>query len=44
MASGSQVDIYQLDGPPLVGMALLTGFRLTVEVTNGGTVTVERLL
>lgn len=29
------------DGPPTVGMALLYGFRLLIDVVDGGEVTVE---
>ena len=38
-----EIEVCEAEGEPLVGMALLTGFRLTVEVTTGGAVTVERL-
>lgn len=31
------------EGSPLVGMALLTGSRVTLEVEDGGLVTIERL-
>lgn len=31
------------DGTPLIGMALLAGSRLCLEVTDGGPVTIERL-
>jgi clan AA aspartic protease len=31
------------EGGPLVGMSLLQGFRLTVDVADGGSVTIEAL-
>lgn len=38
-----EIEVYEAEGDPLVGMALLTGFRLDVEVTSGGEVRVEGL-
>jgi clan AA aspartic protease len=34
---------YKADGAPLIGMALLRGFRLTVDGLDGGPVTIARL-
>ena len=36
--------VLAVEGTPLVGMALLRGSRLTVEVSDGGMVTIEPLL
>ena len=36
------VDVYQADVDPLIGMALLKGFHLSIHVTSGGEVTVEK--
>lgn len=35
--------IDESDADPLIGMALLSGFELRMEVTNGGIVSIERL-
>jgi clan AA aspartic protease len=37
------VPVYEADGGPLVGMALLRGSRLTVDVQPGGPVVIEDL-
>lgn len=37
------IPILRTDGDPMVGMALLRGYRLTVDVVDGGTVTIEPL-
>ncbi len=38
-----QVTVLEADGGPLVGMALLQGSRLTVEVVDDGSVAIEPL-
>lgn len=42
---GRRLDVMVLeaDGGPLVGMSLLDGHRLTIEVVAGGSVTIEAL-
>ncbi|MBM4259099.1 MAG: clan AA aspartic protease [Deltaproteobacteria bacterium] len=35
--------VLAVDGTPLVGMALLTGSRVCLDVTNNGLVTIDRL-
>jgi clan AA aspartic protease len=37
------IDIDEADSDPLVGMALLEGFELTVQVREGGAVTIRPL-
>lgn len=37
------VPVHEADGDPLVGMALLYGCELRVQVIDGGTVTIEAL-
>jgi hypothetical protein len=37
------VDVAASEADPLVGMSLLYGFQLHVEVVAGGTVTIEAL-
>jgi hypothetical protein len=37
------VPVYEAEGGPLVGMSLLRGSRLTVEVEPGGDVVIEDL-
>lgn len=37
------VPVYETDGGPLVGMSLLRGSRLTVEVVPGGNLVIEAL-
>ena len=36
------INVYDAEGPPPIGMALLTGRRPSIHVTTGGEVTVER--
>ena len=38
-----EVDVVCADGPPLIGMGMLKGFRLTVDGVDGGPVTIESL-
>ncbi len=38
-----EVFVLTAEGAPLVGMSLLNGFRLTVDVVDGGAVTIEAL-
>lgn len=35
--------VFAAEGDPLIGMALLTGYKVTLEVVVGGTVTIETL-
>ena len=37
-----QIDVLQHAGDPLIGMSLLAGCRLSIHITAGGEVTVER--
>jgi clan AA aspartic protease len=37
------IPVYETEGEPLVGMSLLRGSRLTVEVAPGGEVVIEDL-
>lgn len=37
------VPVYEAEGDPLVGMSLLRGSRLTIEVEPGGDVVIEDL-
>jgi hypothetical protein len=37
------VDVEALDGQPLLGMRLLAGHELRMQVVAGGTVTIEAL-
>jgi clan AA aspartic protease len=37
------VQVHAAEGKPLLGMGLLAGSRLTIDVTQGGAVTVEPL-
>ena len=37
------VDIYAIGAEPLVGMALLRGSRVTIDVTEGGPIVIEPL-
>lgn len=37
------IDVAASDSDPLVGMSLLYGFKLQIEVVEGGTVTIESL-
>ncbi|MEO8498008.1 MAG: clan AA aspartic protease [Planctomycetota bacterium] len=45
MWHGQQKDVLisQTTGAPLIGMSLLEGSRLTMDVTDGGAVTIEAL-
>ena len=36
--------VYRIEGPPLIGMSLLTGSRLIVESREDGNVTIEEAL
>ena len=38
-----EVDVLELDGEPLAGMQLLSGFRLTMDIVPDGPVVIERL-
>lgn len=38
-----QVDVVATDGSPLIGIALLNGHRLMMDVRPGGKVTIKRL-
>ena len=38
-----EVFVNELESEPLIGMRLLHGFRFTMDVTDGGTVQIERL-
>ena len=38
-----QIDVVATEGSPLIGMALLSGHRLMMEVRPGGKVTITRL-
>jgi clan AA aspartic protease len=42
---GEELDIetLEMDGAPLLGMALLEGFDVRIQVTENGLVTIERL-
>jgi clan AA aspartic protease len=42
---GQQIPAFvsELEGDPLIGMRLLSGFRLSVDAIDGGTVRIERL-
>jgi clan AA aspartic protease len=37
------VEVLAMDGAPLIGMALLTGFDVRLQVAEGGLVTIEPL-
>lgn len=37
------IEVAEVDCEPLIGMRMMRGFRLTVDVLDNGTVTVERL-
>lgn len=37
-----EIDVLEQEGVPLIGMTLLMGCRLSVHITTGGEVTVER--
>lgn len=37
-----QIDVYQIEGHPLVGMALLAGCRLSLHIMDGGEVVIEK--
>ena len=38
-----RVRVHEVDGRPLIGMSLLRGSRLTVDVMEGGAVAIEPL-
>ncbi len=39
-----RIPVYETEGAPLVGMSLLRGSRLTMEIMEGGAVEIEELL
>lgn len=38
-----QIDVAEADSIPLIGMALLNGYELTMQVRPGGKVAIKRL-
>lgn len=38
-----EVEVLKADGDPLIGMSLLLGYRLCLDVLDGGPVTIEKL-
>lgn len=38
-----QIPVYEADATPLIGMALLNGYELTMQVRPRGKVTIKRL-
>lgn len=40
--SEREITVLEVDGEPLMGMAMMQGHRLTIDVRPGGTVILER--